>query len=131
MGAIIPTHVFHIAAITPPWVCKYMPDAHACVHICKHMLDDAHACAYKDAIMPPRVCEHMRDLDHACVRSCLVYASICVIMTTRVCAHMVAIVPTLSAHARSCPCVSAHIGAIMPTSVCTHRRDHAHAYMHT
>ena len=33
--------------------------------------------------------------------------------------------------AQSCPRVYAHKGAIMPTRICTQRRGHAHAFMHT
>jgi hypothetical protein len=86
----------------------------------------------KGAIMPMRTCTQRRDhahvymrtkLDHAYAR--MFYARMFIQEQSCPCvhAHITQIGAVMA-------CVSAHTGATMPTRICTHRRDHVHAYMY-
>jgi hypothetical protein len=96
-------------------------------------LDHARLYAYISTIMPKRICTRRRDHAHVYMlkwaQSCpRVYAHI----GARVQAHIGVIMPTRSARLREIILrLCAHIRAIMPARVCTHRRDHAHVHVHS
>jgi hypothetical protein len=128
-GAVMSTLYACIGAIMPTCTCTHRRN-HACtcmimpMCICTHRCNHAHAYMHIDVIMPMHMCTLRRDHAHVHKKagSCLhVYAHI-----AQSCLHVYA-----QKGAQSCQRVYAHIVAIMPTRICTHSRDHAHAYMHT
>jgi hypothetical protein len=95
----------HLCAKQLAWV----PHQHACTRVCiRTVMHLKWSCLILSCALHIFIFTRQR----------ATYAQSCL----HVCAHIGTIMPA---------CIYAHVGVIMPARKCTHRRDHAHADMHT